>query len=96
MDNQHKKIIGYRDLTEAEIALMNKIKTKGHELNELLTEVRAHLQGQYVALNATDTAEAERTRLDHAEPHRWLAVARTDFQTGLMAAVRAVAQQGSF
>ena len=29
VDNQHKKITGYRDLTEQEIAIMNKMKECG-------------------------------------------------------------------
>lgn len=32
MDNQHKKIKGYRDLSQEEIDLMNRIKEKGQEL----------------------------------------------------------------
>lgn len=36
VDNQHRKILGYRELGEKEIALMNKIKTKGAELGELV------------------------------------------------------------
>ena len=35
-------------------------------------------------------------RLDAAQPHRWLSMARTDLQTGLMKMVRAVAQPTSF
>lgn len=97
MENRHRKIAGYRDLTEAEVALMNKIKAKGIELDALLAEIRTHVQGQYSALNVADAdTEAERSRLDHAEPHRWLSIARTGFQTGTMALVRAVAQPGNF
>jgi hypothetical protein len=97
MENQHRKIAGYRELSEAEVALMNQIKAKGLELDALLVEIRGHIQSQYEeARNPNANADTERDRLDHAEPHRWLAVARTDFQTGLMALVRAVAQPGNF
>lgn len=41
MDNQHKKIKGYRDLSQAEIDLMNKIKAKGTELGELVEELQS-------------------------------------------------------
>lgn len=41
MDNQHRKIKGYRELSEDEIALMNEIKTKGIELNDLLRKLAA-------------------------------------------------------
>lgn len=39
MENQHRKIKGYRELNEVEIALMNKIKEKGVELGELLKDL---------------------------------------------------------
>lgn len=35
MDNQHKKITGYRDLSQAEIDLMNEIKAQGEVLSLL-------------------------------------------------------------
>lgn len=40
MDNQHKKIKGYRELSQTEIDLMNKIKAKGAELGELIDELQ--------------------------------------------------------
>jgi hypothetical protein len=94
MDNQHRKISGYRDLTEAEVALMNKIKATGAHLEALLGELQMHTQAQII--EAVHRGSNERARLDAAQPARWLAIARTDFQTGLMAAVRAVAQPGNF
>lgn len=36
MDNQHKLIKGYRDLTEEEIATMNRIKSLGSDLEDLI------------------------------------------------------------
>jgi len=41
MDNQHRKIVGYRELNEAEIATMNTIKAKGAELEALVDLVKA-------------------------------------------------------
>lgn len=40
MDNQHKKIKGYRDLTQDEIDAMNKVKEKGEELRLLINDLR--------------------------------------------------------
>ena len=74
MDNQHKLIKGYRDLSQAEIDLMNKIKAHGVQFGFLIDELNA--------MESTDK--------------RWIAIARTDFQTGLMAAVRSVAKPESF
>ena len=36
MDNQHKKIKGYRDLSAEEIELMNRMKTHGAKTAELI------------------------------------------------------------
>ncbi len=41
MDNQHRKITGYRELTQRDIDVMNKIKAKGAELDALVQEVQA-------------------------------------------------------
>lgn len=40
MKDQHQKIKGYRELSQVEIDLMNKIKVKGAELGELITELQ--------------------------------------------------------
>lgn len=40
MENQHKHIKGYRDLTEQEIALMNKAKELAVQVGELVEEVK--------------------------------------------------------
>lgn len=56
MDNQHRKIKGYRELSETEIALMNEIKQKGSELGELVATLRAgvELDQRWVSVGATD------------------------------------------
>lgn len=74
MENQHRQIKGYRELTQVEIDLMNEIKTKGVELGELVNKLRA-TEG-----------------LDQ----RWVSIGATDFQTGLMALTRSVAQPTFF
>lgn len=43
MENQHRKIKGYRELTQEEIDLMNDIKTVGAELENLIERVHAHI-----------------------------------------------------
>lgn len=44
MDNQHKKITGYRDLTQAEIDGMNKIKELEAQVGTLAKEI-AQIEG---------------------------------------------------
>lgn len=43
MENQHRKINGYRELSQEEIDLMNKIKKKGAELMALNAELCGRL-----------------------------------------------------
>lgn len=38
VDNQHRKISGYRDLTEAEIATINRFKEVERDLKAMLTK----------------------------------------------------------
>ena len=80
VDNQHKKITGYRDLTEEEIALMNKVKAKAEEVGKLLAEIEG--------LHA-DTGQ-------HAIDMRWLNIGKTDLQKGFMAVVRSIARPDTF
>ena len=46
MGNQHRKITGYRELSQEEIDLMNRIKEKGAELLELQYELDQMLRAQ--------------------------------------------------
>lgn len=74
MENQHRQIKGYRELSQEEIDLMNAIKEKGAELGELVAKLRAQ----------------------EGIDQRWVSIGATDFQTGLMALTRAVAQPTFF
>lgn len=74
MDNQHKLIKGYRDLSEGEIAAMNNIKAKAIEIGELVKELE------------------QKAWVDK----RWVAIGKTDLQTGFMALVRSVAKPETF
>ncbi len=69
MDNQHRQIQGYRELSQKEIALMNRIKSVGPEIMDLIEDL----------LEMEDTDK------------RWVAIGKTDLQTGLMALTRSVA-----
>lgn len=56
MENQHRKISGYRELTEHEIALMNQIKKHGEALGALVEQLRTTtgLDQRWVSIGATD------------------------------------------
>ncbi len=83
MENQHKKIKGYRDLTQEEIDLMNLIKEKAAEVGLLV--------GTLEGFKITEGPEKD-LPLDG----RWMAIGKTDLQKGFMALTRAVAKPGFF
>lgn len=74
MENQHRKIAGYRELSQQEIDAMNAVKAKAEEMGLLLDALR------------------DMPGIDQ----RALAIAKTDLQTGVMWAVRAIAQPNGF
>ena len=104
MENQHRKIKGYRELSQEEVDLMNRIKAKGKELLDLQAELAERLntglEVKQVAAEASKRAPedeaspecVELRRFQAAEPQRWAAIGKTDIQTDIMASVRAVAQ----
>ena len=56
MENQHRQIKGYRELSQEEIDLMNEIKAKGAELGDLIAKLRGNtdLDQRWVSIGATD------------------------------------------
>lgn len=61
MKDQHTKITGYRDLSQNEIDLMNRIKAQGAELGALVRELRARdtlVDQRWVEIGATDAQTA--------------------------------------
>lgn len=57
MENQHQLITGYRDLSQAEIDLMNSIKQEAERLGALVARLRnmgGTLDQRWVSVGATD------------------------------------------
>ena len=95
MDNQHRRITGYRELNQTEIDLMNEIKALGPVIEAVLMKVNKHIAEQ--SLDAANTNQQDVvSRLEDATPQRFHALAKTEFQTGLMYLTRAVAQPTFF
>lgn len=91
MENQHRMIRGYRDLSQEEILLMNDVKAMGEMIERLGGRIRRHLDEQRTTAN-----DEAKVRIEIAEPGRWLAIGKTHVQEGLMAMTRAIAQPTSF
>lgn len=80
MENQHKKIKGYRDLTQDEIDLMNEAKELAEKVGELV---------ESLAIVNSQTG-------GHAIDMRWVNIGKTDLQKGFMSLIRGIAQPTTF
>ena len=56
MENQHKKIKGYRDLEQWEIDDMNEVKSLGEQVGNFIDslETRAEIDKRWLAIGKTD------------------------------------------
>ncbi len=59
MENQHRKITGYRELDQSEIDAMNEIKEHGKAIGELVAKVRAidGIDQRWASIGATHLQE---------------------------------------
>ncbi len=80
MKDQHTKIKGYRDLTQAEIDMMNRIKEQAEATGKLCEDLK--------------TMVAKDGGVD--PDGRWLAIGITNLQQGFMAITRSVAKPTTF
>lgn len=102
MENQHQQIKGYRDLTPAEIAVMNRIKELGAEVGTLIQcldnmpKAMEQTEGVAGLESASLANDLYQVRGQDGIDRRWLSIARTDLQKGFMALTRSVAQPTTF
>lgn len=82
-----QKLTGYRELTQQEIDLINKIKATGSVLESLIEEIHTHLRIQVVESDDSDIT---------LEPFQWADMGKQNLQTGLMFLTRSVAQPTNF
>ncbi len=91
MENQHRKISGYRELSAEEIELMNEVKALGPQIEAVCDKIQAHIFAQRQTADADELA-----RLNKADPERWAAWGRDSMQANLMYLTRAIAQPTFF
>ncbi len=84
------KITGYRQLNEAEVALMNEGKALAEQCGAYVTKLRTH--SGVVADNWTDEQKAAIQCLDQ----RWISMGASDLQVGFMKLIRGIAQPTTF
>lgn len=60
MDNQHKKITGYRDLSQEEIDAMNKSKELASQVGDFIDELEknGYIDKRWLAIAKTDLQKA--------------------------------------
>lgn len=99
MDNQHRKISTYRELSQEEIDIMNEIKQKEAEILKLINQLEArHAHENAKIQNDVNCVEFDvaNAALNQsyvlADAMRFTAMAKDHCQIGLMALTRAVAR----
>lgn len=88
MDNQHKLIKGYRDLSQEEINLMNSIKSLGTQVEKLIEEIK------FYNPDVGSVRYEEQKAVDQA--NQFISSAEMDLRVGFMKLVRAVAKPTTF
>lgn len=83
------KITGYRQLSEAEVALMNEGKALAEMCGAYIAKLRLHAPTEQ---RPGVVAKGEHPPLDQ----RWIAIGATDLQRGFMAVIRGIAQPTTF
>ena len=89
------KVTGYRQLSEKEGVLMNKVKALAGPIEALRDELAAHIAEQRSAAAAAGDAD-EIVRIEKANPEFWLRRGIDGMQSNLMFLTRAVAQPTTF
>lgn len=84
---QQPKITGYRQLSEAEVALMNEGKALAEACGAYIARLRA-----YVPTGDEPSDHVPGGTLDQ----RWISLGATDLQRGFMAVIRGIAQPTTF
>jgi hypothetical protein len=83
------KITGYRQLSEAEVELMNEGKALAEQCGAYIAKLRRHPD---VTRTQAPNNGVELQPLDQ----RWISIGSTDLQRGFMAVIRGIAQPTSF
>jgi hypothetical protein len=112
MENQHRKISGHGELSQAEIGLMNRIKAHAEMTRQLVEDVMAIVAPKPVLIASMQdieegTFDSSPMNLVQGEallctgghlagPSRWVDLADDHLQQGFMALTRAVAQPTTY
>jgi len=85
------KITGYRQLSEAEVALMNEGKALAEQCGAYIAKLRTYAD----VARKTDVQQLT-PPLRPALDQRWISIGATDLQKGWMCVIRGIAQPTTF
>lgn len=86
---ESEQITGYRQLSTAEVALMNEGKALAEQCGAWIEKLRTHPHG-------TPPGPAVSGLLPPPLDQRWISIGATDIQRGFMAVMRGIAQPTTF
>lgn len=81
------KVTGYRQLSEAEVALMNEGKALAEKCGEYIAKLRAYIPA--------DDEPSDHTPGDTLD-QLWISIGATDLQKGWMSVIRGIARPTTF
>lgn len=84
------KITGYRQLSAAEVALMNEGKALAEQVGAYIAKLRTH--PDVARAPSSPDIDIEKPALDQ----RWISIGATDLQKGFMSVIRGIAKPQSF
>lgn len=93
MENQHREIKGYRELSQAEVDLMNQVKAHAEGCNDLIKKLA---QMNSLRFRGTVDGVPFEASIANGDSNRWAAIGKTQLQQGYMALVRAIALPSTF
>lgn len=85
MENQHRHIAGYRELSADEIALMNECKALAEQCGAMIAKLRTYSPPNSVSVPVGSALD-----------QRWISIGATHLQEGWMAVIRGIAQPTTF
>lgn len=90
------KITGYRQLSPAEVELMNEAKALAEQCGALIAKLRSYPATAADGIpRIHETFGAEPTHLPSLD-QRWISIGATDLQKGFMCVIRGIAQPSTF
>lgn len=90
------KITGYRQLSQAEVALMNEGKALAEQVGAYIEKLRQHPATAADGIpRIHETLAGEPTHIPSLD-QRWISIGATQLQQGFMAVIRGIAQPSTF